>query len=499
MKIPTMKHWLRLRTAPLSVICGGVWAIALLTPGTDASPYLGPTPVALATSGSGSGGMSVRGSWSPGSASTVAPRLASLVSTRPGWQPIGQAKSAEATNAEATSPRAMIAQATIRIRNAPDHGAATRRGDASRRPHLIGARVWLASATPAPFSQTGASVWAAGADKVNPPGFSNIPAPPTPPAGTTWSMPPVRPSHPQPTAGGPPAGYGSASNLDNVRNEVAGGMNRSLKVALHKWPKVTPTATGRSGTAIGPQNILATQGVNYVVPASGLTTNLLVTPFNHPVVITPNTHDFQPIVRGDQIYYTITQNHPVGIFITGQNRNDPSISLTLVPRRIPAQTYFVTIPGYRKRIEPVADDSSGGSAVVSGIRSEMAPARPRTPHPTNTSTYVSDLTQAMRAAALGHVPEGFRQAPLSIGVVHRGPLTITGQSILVGNGQSIAEFMVVNNSTNFVNLVENDFWHKGVEAVSFYPNVRLIPGDSTVAIVAFQDGLHTGFGSVWRH
>ncbi|MDD2766118.1 MAG: type-F conjugative transfer system secretin TraK [Opitutaceae bacterium] len=287
--------------------------------------------------------------------------------------------------------------------------------------------------------------------------------------------------------------------MDNVQDEVAAGMNRSLKVALHHWPKVTPTATGRSGGTIGPQNILATKGVNYVVPASGLTTNLLVTPFNHPVVITPNTHDFQPIVRGDQIYYTITQNHPVGIFITGRNRNDPSISLTLVPRRIPAQTYFVTIPGYRKRIEPVADDSSGGSAVVSSIRSEMAPARPRTPHPTNTSTYVSDLTQAMRAAALGHVPEGFRQAPLSIGVVHRGPLTITGQSILVGNGQSIAEFMVVNNSTNFVNLVENDFWHKGVEAVSFYPNVRLIPGDSTVAIVAFQDGLHTGFGSVWRH
>jgi hypothetical protein len=474
MKIKAMSFRAYLRTAPLGVICAGVWGMALLTPGTDASPYVGPVPPAFASV--------------PRASLTKRPHVSAPVPVAWGGN----------------KPTVFDAARLVRIGGVRIEGRATResnlrlRQDPEGRPvrfHLIGARVWLASATPTPFSQTGASVWAAGADDANPPGFTNagsIPAPPTPPAEPSGFQPPTQTA----PVGVTGDAAGSASNLDNVRNEVAAGMTKSLKVAMHQWPKVQATVAGRSPPAIGRQTVTAEQGVNYVLPASGLTTNLFVTPFNNPVVITPNTHDFQLTVRGNQIFYTVTQNHPVGIFITGRNHHDPSISLTLVPRRIPAQTYFLTIPGYQKRLLSAMSNRGGTDAA---IRSEMVPARPQTPHPRNTSTYVSQLTQAMRDAALGRVPPGFRKAPLSIGVVRRGPLTITGESILVGDGQSIAEFMVVNHSGQFINLVENDFWHKGVEAVSFYPKIRLIPGDSSVAIVAFQDGLHTGFGSVWRH
>lgn len=301
----------------------------------------------------------------------------------------------------------------------------------------------------------------------NPPGFST----PTPALSQAESNADATPPMPQPPS--PP--YQTAS--DNQTPAPS---------ASAPWPSLPETSAGQQ------QTITSKPGVNYVIPVSGLTTNLIVTPFSDPTIITPMDGSIKTTMRGDQIFFTLESTHPVGVFVTG-SATDPSISLTLIPKQIPGQTYFLSIPGY----VPQAASKAPLNQPSNGPTSASAPA-PTAPDASD-SDYVSQITSGLIALAKGENPDGYNETTLSVGPVQHGPLSLSGQNLWIGNGNSIAVFKVTNTTSETIPLVENDLYQKGVLAVSFFPNTNLIPGQSTTAYVVFQNTDHTGFGTVWQN
>lgn len=346
-----------------------------------------------------------------------------------------------------------------------------------------------------------------------PPGFA--PSASTPMANTVPAPPP--PSVPGPPQFNPPAQnqQSSAAQALLSAQEATSGPGTAPQAPAQlqppppipdlsnssapsvPWPDIG-SGTANAETQDSQQTINAKPGVNYVIPVSGLTTNLLVTPFSNPVVITPQDGSLKTSMRGHQIFFSIESDHPVGAFITG-SATDPSISLTLVPKQIPGQTYYLAVMGYTPQPDPPATSGGGGGGQTApgALPSSSTAPAPSAPGAED-SNYVEMISSGLASLARGENPDGYDQAPLSIGPVARGPINLTGQSLWIGNGDSIAVFTVNDSTSDPVTLVENDLWQKGVLAVSFFPLTTIEPGQTTNAYVVFQNDDHGGFGSVWQ-
>ena len=80
-----------------------------------------------------------------------------------------------------------------------------------------------------------------------------------------------------------------------------------------------------------------TPGVNQLVPVALGHLNRIVTPFAQPRVNT--TSQASTEVRDHVIYVAPSEPVPVTLFITEADSEQQALSLTLVPKRIPARNW----------------------------------------------------------------------------------------------------------------------------------------------------------------
>jgi conjugal transfer pilus assembly protein TraK len=90
-----------------------------------------------------------------------------------------------------------------------------------------------------------------------------------------------------------------------------------------------------SATSIGPQHIAVKPGINELMPIAVGHLNRLVTPFEHPVVTT--TSQATTNTKGKIVYVATADETPVTLYITPGDNQDIALSLTLIPKRIPAR------------------------------------------------------------------------------------------------------------------------------------------------------------------
>lgn len=218
--------------------------------------------------------------------------------------------------------------------------------------------------------------------------------------------------------------------------------------------------------------IRVSPGITYGVTVSGVAPNLFATPFNDPKLIVGDRTYARRFTHGHDIFIGATPSFPVGVYITGSNPEDPVVSLTLIPEKIPAKIYRLQFPGFVPHRAPVIPDRDA---------------------------YASRMVDLMRDAVLDQIPGSYRASrripPLKAII----PLEWQAKSAWLGSNYEIVSYLITDHLHQPVTLAENSFYTKGVLAVSLYPHHKLYPGESTMLyLVETLPASKEGLGAIWR-
>lgn len=192
--------------------------------------------------------------------------------------------------------------------------------------------------------------------------------------------------------------------------------------------------------------------------------NRLSTPFDNPRVIGKTTAEV--VKDGNSLFISPSKdNEPFAIFVTGTNAGDQVISLTLIPKDIPAQTLQLQIDSDQgaKRKQPKAEG------------------------------YTQDIVELMRQIASGKVPEGYAEGimPNVVSREKKDGLIIMPVMRYSGSSLDIYKYKIENNGP-VMELSETSFYQPGVRAVSIFPNAVLQKGESTVVFVLADKSILDG-------
>ncbi len=246
-----------------------------------------------------------------------------------------------------------------------------------------------------------------------------------------------------------------------------------LKVKTTASPKDSSSKTASRARAPAPKTtpaVLAVQpGVNQMIPVAVRHLNRLITPFAHPNVATTSTAHTE--VRGRVVYVATDSTVPVTLFITENGIEREALSLTLMPRRIPAREIVLRWQGHR--------------------RMDKSPAhRRRAAHWEESQPYIATLKKALRAVALGEVPPGYSlqrtpNAPLEFNCQQPGVRFDfqTGQR-LIGQHLQVYVGLAQNVRRYPVTVRESSCSGEAIAAVAAWPKRKLLPGQKTELYVA---------------
>ncbi len=198
---------------------------------------------------------------------------------------------------------------------------------------------------------------------------------------------------------------------------------------------------------------------NEVLYVSSGFPNRISTPFAAPKLIDNSEVEWQ--VQGQSLYLSPkSAEKPVGIFVTGSGVNDPVVSLTLIPRNIPAQTLILQLD----------EDASAAASIPPGESEEA-------------SGYTDRLRGILRSVVMGKTPVGFSEGLLPVAVGRLDALLVMPEKRYSGQHLDVFKYRVENVGQEEIELAEPSFYRDGVRAVSIYPVIKLRKGMSTSVFV----------------
>ena len=198
---------------------------------------------------------------------------------------------------------------------------------------------------------------------------------------------------------------------------------------------------------------------NEVLYVSSGFPNRISTPFAAPKLIDNSEVEWQ--VQGQSLYLSPkSAEKPVGIFVTGSGVNDPVVSLTLIPRNIPAQTLILQLD----------EDASAAASNPPGESGEA-------------TGYTDRLRGILRSVVMGKTPVGFSEGLLPVAVGRLDALLVMPEKRYSGQHLDVFKYRVENVGQEEIELAEPSFYRDGVRAVSIYPVIKLRKGMSTSVFV----------------
>jgi conjugal transfer pilus assembly protein TraK len=230
----------------------------------------------------------------------------------------------------------------------------------------------------------------------------------------------------------------------------------------------------QAATSVAPQTLQVKPGINELMPIAVGHLNRLVTPFDNPVVTT--TSQATTSTKGKIVYVATADETPVTLYITPGDNQDIALSLTLIPKRIPAREIHLRLDQetYKRLTQWQRQNTT----------SSDKPANQE-------QDYVTTLKQLFRDLGLQKTPAGFslRDASQTEQILcHQARVRIrTGQLL---EGPELLIFVGVAHNTG-VTPIEFDeracaSTQDEVLAVAAWPKVVLKPGESTELYVAVR-------------
>lgn len=204
---------------------------------------------------------------------------------------------------------------------------------------------------------------------------------------------------------------------------------------------------------------------NEVVYVSSTYPNRFSTPFRHPMLVgaLPEGYTDDTIKVVNSSMYFPSVDKPLAIFITGNDPDDQVVSLTLMPKDIPAQT-----------VQLMLDDAE---SLQPDRKSDAVP-----------NSYTDALVAKFRSIATGKIPQGFSSAKMPPTIARAGALVVIPEERFSGQKLDIYRYRVENAGKGTVELAETAFYENGVRGVAIYPNLKLDAGESTYVFVAADKG-----------
>ncbi len=255
---------------------------------------------------------------------------------------------------------------------------------------------------------------------------------------------------------------------------------------------VSPSA-GSEAASLGINQatvITVKRGVNELIPVSLGFVNRIVTPFARPEVVssslTGSAESCEEFcIRGNVVYVSPRETLPLGMFITEKGRPERSLSLTLLPRRIPPREIFFRFPDGEDR---------------SGLASAPEENRERRE---NAGDYVTEIKSLLTEAALNRIPQGYELRDTAADMrlpscAQRGltfSFTSPGQR-LTGRRFALYIGVVRNTTRRDIEFDESSCSGNDVAAVAAWPEILLPPGGKSEIFVVrrlYPEG--TGAGS----
>jgi conjugal transfer pilus assembly protein TraK len=218
-------------------------------------------------------------------------------------------------------------------------------------------------------------------------------------------------------------------------------------------------------------SITVTPGASEIVRVAAGYLNRIVTPFENPKLLSVNQLEVQK--EGSSLYIAASSERPVGVHVLSNDPEDSrSISLTLVPARIPPRTVTLKWP------DSPADASGAASSAKAKRWEEAAP-------------YEEALLQLVQVVARGKIPEGYalaeRTQPLPCALA--GVKFTTGQR-MSGSHFSVFVLRATNTSRSTIEISRNGGCEfPGVVVVAPWPLAYLEPGASTELYVGVANAV----------
>ena len=219
-----------------------------------------------------------------------------------------------------------------------------------------------------------------------------------------------------------------------------------------------------SGT---PDNEISVKpGVNQIVTIAVGHTNRIVTPFNHPQVSTSTLstgEGGEVAVKDNVVYVSTAKNIPLSMFITEKGQENLSISLTLVPRKIPSREITVNFKDSNVSMSLASDDAEAWE---------------------KNQPFESGTNKTLKDVALKNIPTGYTLTNIPKGYA-LPRCRVQGFDVDWGKGQLIAGSKlhilvgkVTNTSSNVLEFKEASCGDYDVAGVALFPTNIFNPGDS---------------------
>jgi len=225
-------------------------------------------------------------------------------------------------------------------------------------------------------------------------------------------------------------------------------------------------------TSVAAQHIQVRPGINELMPIALGHLNRLVTPFEHPMVTT--TSQATTSTKGKIVYVATADETPVTLYITPGDNQDIALSLTLIPKRIPAREIHLSLD----------DDTYKALNHL-----QQQDAKPTSEVASQEQEYITQLKKLFRDLGLQKTPAGFSlREPHSAEHIHCQQNQVQVQTGQALEGQDMVLLVGIARNTGFttVELDEHRCASDDVLAVAAWPSVVLAPKQSTELYVAVR-------------
>ena len=213
-------------------------------------------------------------------------------------------------------------------------------------------------------------------------------------------------------------------------------------------------------------DIMVKPGVNQIVQIAVGHTNRIVTPFAHPQVSSASLtggEQGEVTVKDNVVYVSTAKNYPLSMFITEKGNENLSISLTLVPRKIPSREINVSFRDSNVSMRYASEDAEAWE---------------------KSQPFLSGSNKNLRTIALQGIPAGYNLTNLPKDYA-LPKCRVDGFRVDFSQGQLIAGSKlhyvigkVTNISKETLEFKESGCGDYDVAAVALYPTNVFEPGES---------------------
>ena len=232
-------------------------------------------------------------------------------------------------------------------------------------------------------------------------------------------------------------------------------------------------AAKQQASSVAPQQLQVKPGINELIPIAIGHLNRLVTPFDNPVVTT--TSQATTSSKGKIVYVATADETPVTLYITPGDNQDIALSLTLIPKHIPAREIHLSLDKdtYKVLTKLQQQATSSGKSVD------------------KEQDYITTLKKLFRDLGLQKTPPGFSlRDPGKTEHIRcqQDRVQIRTGQLLEGQDLVILVGVARNNGTTSIEFDERACatTENEVLAVAVWPKVVLGPNESTELYVAIR-------------